>query len=383
MRVRHMVVAGLAAAALAGAAAIPAAASPPLAIFGDNWTGQPTVLTVFDSRTVLPMGQPLLEIGEFHSTAAMAPDGRRLALGVSFWSETGHSERIGAAIFDLQIRAITEVPTGIAAEEVAWFAPERVAALLQTGHVVTFDGRTGRILRRVAVAKLGCTYDVATAGRRAVFLLGGRNAVAHLAVAGPDRRIRSVRLPAVRYGSPGTACQRRALAVRGTRAYVVAAGTRTITEVRLDTLRVIEHRVAGLPGTREREVAAAGAGLVVAGTDATGPAGAVAVDTRRWRARPLDRAASGAVRISRLVLTFAGGAGRRPAGQRQGVRAFGADDLRRRWSRSTAAPVWDVQATVGSLFARSDRGITVLEPASGRVLGRRAYPPHARLLLVG
>lgn len=359
------------------AAASPVAASPPLAIVDGH-------LTEIDDRTLLPRGEPLLTIPEFHGTASVAPDRQRIAVGMSDWSSTGKTARIGAGIFDLRTRAFTEVPTGIAAEDVAWFAPDRIAALLQTGHVVVVNARTGRVLRRHLVAKFRCTHAAAITGSRAVFLAAGRGTVARLAVVRADGTVRSVSLPSVRYGRPGSTCQRRALVVGGGRAFVSSAGTGSITDVQLDTLQVTSRPVRGLPGSRLRELAWIGGNrLAVAGTNAAGPAGAVVVDTQRWRARPLDRRASGAIRISRLVVTFAGGAARRPVGQRPGVRAFGVDDLRRRWSRPTAAPVWDIQAAVGQLFARSNTTISVLDPATGRVLAQPRYPHHGDLLFIG
>lgn len=375
---------------------------PALALIGPG-TGAVRFAAI-DPLSLAVLPGPAVAIAEYHAARAFSRDARRLAVGLS---APGSGPRIGLQILDVAgRRVLRSVPTGIAAEAVAWVSGTRVAALLQSGEVVIVDADAGTIVaRRRFPAPSGCGQPpVALAGERAVFLLtgAGRARAARVVLAGADGSIRAVALRGVRVGSSVAGCTGSGLAVdpAAGRAYVVAPGA-PIAEVRLASMRVRKHRVAGVPGGRAVAVAARrcrahgaicssrrsalwlGNGrLAVSGLDmvATGagaataprPAGLTIVDTRRWVARGLDRRAGAARRAGRLVLTFGGGEPDPAHPHGGGVRAYAPAGGRPVWRRDRDQ-VWDLELAGGRAYARGLRRTFVLDPATGRLLAQPRF----------
>lgn len=360
-----------------GAAVTPAHAADPLALAGDPAHGQPIALTTVDRLTLRPTGTPILEIPEPHGLPSVARGGQRLAIGVSTSNPDPSQGRVGVQIVNVRRRTVSRaVATGIAAEAVEWYASRRIAALLQDGRLVLINTVSGRIVATTSFGKLQCTYQSGQAAQgRAVFLVARPGAPAVVAVARKDSTMGRLTLPRVRFA--GRRCQTRAMAGDGEYAYVSAPGTGSITRIRLATMDVDVHRVPGLPGAATRQLAWARRGrLVVAGADASRPAGAVVVDTERWRARSLDHDASAVRRVGPRVLTF---------GATSTLRAFGGPALRLLWTAPTGRVTGDVQADDrGALiYARTNTDAVVLDPRTGRMLARPALASTARLNIIG
>jgi PQQ-like domain len=384
-------------------------AVPMLAMLGTD--GGAVRFTAIDPLSLIALPGPSVVVAEYHDAYSFSPDRTRLAIGMSAPSESG--PRIGLQILDVARRTVVRsVETGIAAEAVAWIAPTRIVALLQSGKVVVVDADSGDIVAsRLLGAPTGCGYPVASDGDKAVLLVTGAGAArsAQLAVAGADGSIRTVTLKRVRVGSLGYACTQTALAVdpAADRAYVVAPGAPIITEVSLDTLAVTEHRMPTIPPGRATAVrrcrprgavcssrrhalwlgnhrlAISGLDLIAAagGSTTPRPVGVTIVDTRTWTARRLDRHASAATLAGRRLLTFDEATGYPGQPGPSGLRAYAIADGRLLWRRD-GAQVGDLQVAGGRAYARGRQRMYVLDPATGRVLANQQFSLTEKLALL-
>ena len=394
---------GAAAAAVAGFASCAGAeaetaAGPRKPILGvlERPANGSALLARLDPRSLKPVSRKV-EVGEYHRTWTLSPDGSHLALGVG-------GQGIGIEVVDLEtMKLVQRVRTGIAAEALDWLTPRRLVAALQRGGTALVDPGTGKILRRWA----GFSFPDASAaaGGRFVLLVPQlRKSTPGLPlrrVAGPPRlavvdargRLRSVTLTNIRLGvrsSNGIPYADRAgLAVdRGRReAYVVAAGA-PVAKVDLRTMRVSYHRLEPLfrrprnaVVARERGVLPLGNGqLVVFGRDfvrASGrkdpalvPAGAAVLGTASWSWRLLDPAGTGATLAARRIVVY--GPGRYPAAG-VGVRAYLAGG-RKVFSLFAGKRIFDVQVAGPWLYVRTASAVHVVDGRSGKVV-REIAPP--------
>lgn len=334
-----------------------------------------THLRRLDADTLTPRGGAV-DLGEYHEAWAFSPDGRALAVGTF--------ARTGVRLVDpVALRIVRDVPMPIAAVAVGWVGPDRIAVLLQKGGVVIVEASSGRIERRWPLS-----YRLPCSGRRAattpsgvVFVVAARRggAVRLLRVDGDgDLRTRAlarVRAPATRRtcGSPGFAVD-----PSGRRALV--AGSRgPVAEVDLASLAVTYRSVRGLPrGLRARPSCRSRRPLctgprtldwpiartaVLAGSNAGRAAGAVAIDTTAWSARPIDsRAADLEVAEDGAVLSFGGSGGLRAS------RLGGA----LRWTALRGTRVRAVAVAGTQLYALDDppRATRILAARTGAVVGR-------------
>jgi hypothetical protein len=231
-RALRILAAGVLVAAVAVVALVASARPAPaatLAMVGTD--GGAMRFTAIDPLSLARLPGPSVVVHEYHDARSFSPDGSRLAIGMS---APGPFARIGLQILDVAGRTVARsVATGIAAEAVAWVAPQRIVALLASGDVVVVDADSGAIAARHRLpAPRQCgNQPIAIAGDRAVLLLGRAGAArpVRLVVARADGSIRAVTLDGVRVGSRGFACKQTGLAVDPVagRAYVVAPGLRS------------------------------------------------------------------------------------------------------------------------------------------------------------
>jgi hypothetical protein len=189
-----------------------------------------------DRRSLRP-GRPRAEIGEYHDTWSVSPDGGRIALGIS---APGTSARIGIRILDrATLETVRDVETGIVAEAVGWLSRERVGGILQSGEAVVADAVSGEVVARQAVpTMLECLYGAPTAVTPLglVVLLAGPDGRARLILVEPQGLARIVRLGRVRTSAPGGLCERAGLAVDPSTLHAYVVGARApVAEVDLRT----------------------------------------------------------------------------------------------------------------------------------------------------
>lgn len=215
---------------------------------------------------------------------------------------------------------------------VGWISSDRVAALLQSGGLVIIDARTGQVERRWPLS-----YRVPCDQRRqartpygVVFLLVGPAGAARLVRVDADGLIRVINLPRIRAPSDGFSCGAVAFAVdpEAERA-ILLTGRGPIAEVALKSMTVTYRarpralslspacrRARGACTSGRTAIWSSGDTVAVSGTDSIdrpgvrpiqSPAGAVALDTRTWSARSIDRTATGVAFIgSDTILAFGG-----------------------------------------------------------------------------
>jgi hypothetical protein len=361
---------------------------------------QGAILARLDSLT-LALLPPRVDLGEYHYTWSLSPDGAELALGIS---APGDREGLGIRIVDLRRMAVVrDIPTGIAAEAVGWLAPRRLAAVLQSSVVIVVDPATGTILRRweLGLGEQLLPRQARTPDRLAVLLAPPTGVgPARLAVVGREGRLRTVLLAGIRIGDRSSCCwtipERAGLAVDPARerAFAFAAGA-PAAEVDLQTMRVRSHPIVGLrlaPPPRSPQgsdmvhaswldarwlgnglVAVAGEHLSAVGqTDTRIPAGVAIVDTRSWRARTLPVRASAACPIAGKLLVYAGARWAVPTGPGIGVRVYDLDG-RQRQHLLGDEQVAGVLAAGGYVYARSATALWVIDYRSGAII--RTLPP--------
>jgi hypothetical protein len=355
---------------------------------------------------------PQIEIGEYHRTWSISPDGRQLALGVSAGSASATQpprplrRRIGIYIVDLEtMKLVGELQTGVAAVAVEWLGPRLLAAALQRGGTVFLDPRTGRIVRRWRAFSFP---DASAPARDGLVLLfpkvreAGASAPL-IRVSGPPRlaivdaggRLQSVTLKRIQLGIAeiaGTFYEdRAALAVdpvRG-RAYVAAADG-PVAEVALRTMRVTYHEVPrpatedeGVVRARQRralwlggdKLAVFGVNLGAAENDpfAAAPAGVFVIDTADWNACVLDAKAGGAAVAAGQLMTYAGTRATAADANQRGLRGYSRGS-RDAWQVLDDRHVWDVDIVGAYAYARTERALYVVDTTSRRILATVARP---------
>jgi hypothetical protein len=296
----------------------PLPGSEPLATVGGS-------VTRLDPLTLTPTGRRA-DLGEYHDTYSFAPDGSRIAFGISAPgddSAIGPPGRVGIRLIrsrDLTVSA--DIRIGVYGAALAWLRPRRLVALRGVGGVVTdpppqppfdatvvtVDPNTGEVLKRrrlpFGASEFHC--DAADARERALLVLARRN----LFVIGPGGGVRTFGLP-----REFRRCGQIALAPGGRRAFVVAKGGDVVTEVALARSRRIVHRLPAGPGGN-----AVGLGhrrLLLAHR----PNGVELINARRESRRTIDRKAGAARLVKGTVLTY--------DGRRRGVRGYAPDGERR------------------------------------------------------
>ena len=386
-------------------AAALAAGSPAPVVAGvtpDGGSGS-TMLAARDPLTLAPIG-PALAVDEFHSGPSVSPDGKLAAIGMSSPPPPGVTAigRVGLQIVDVvSMRVVHHVQTGIAAEDVAFVGPRRVAALLQGGAVVLVDARTGAISRRGAEPRgaSGAAGDAAghatgdatgrtaggATGHAAAGLASGSDCFVHaatapgvfavaqsagggsgtaavrLTVAGASGGLRSIALAGLRTRG----CAEPAVAIDAAhRRILVATAGSTVAEVALGgvQLHARYHPLRGgrLAGTRTNATIWRG-DLVVGARGA----GVRVVDTATWKVRTLDRRADATTVAGGALYLFDGPTSRDlPRGAGLRIVRPGHPDRRRFGTTQVSA----VDPAGGRLYARVGRALHVLEPATGDTL---------------
>jgi hypothetical protein len=352
------------------------------------WDGNSGAILAPLDRRSLEGGAPWADLGEYHDAWSVSPDGRMAAFGVS---APGENARIGIRVIDLAtLRTVKDHEVGIVAEAVGWVAPDRLVAFLQSGEVVVVDPVTGEEYARRALGAVSCPFGVPNAVTRAGFvMLTSAAGAARLVVTDAQGRVRTRELPEIAAGESFGFCAGASLAADPGRlvAYVVGAHA-PVAEVDLRTMRAKNRRIASSPwllsigGCRacgadldavwlgDGRLAVAGYHLRPSGPRSrrVRPAGAVVIDTRDWTARTIARRAGEVVRAGGHVLAFDG---RHPSGPRRGDGLSVHDrsgDLRYRILRGDR--VGDVQIAGARAYARTARGLRVIDLRRGRVIAR-------------
>jgi hypothetical protein len=299
-----------------------------------------------DSLALSGEGTPVLEP---HAPGVLSPDGRRVAMGLSMAPPAGVSGRIGLWIVDSKtLHVVHAVPTGIAAEQVAY--PGVVAALLQSGALVVVNPDTGEITHRYELHTGSiCTARPASYPGGAVFLLAGSPLrLANVDAAG---RVHIVTLGRLRSAN----CSSFALAVDPARRQAYVAAGDKVAEVALATRHVRYHAVRGSRTGRRVARWVPGAGLAVAGGGKLR-----LLDPRTWRTRWSVPGATGVAVTGTSVLAVG-----------DGVRAYSySGRLRYRALRGETIDALELAA--GRAYAQSLQHVTVLDAATGAVRARLA-----------
>ena len=351
------------------------------------WNGAGAILAPVDRRT-LAAGAPWAELGEYHDTWSVSPDGRLAAFGISAPGETA---RIGIRVLDLgTFQVVKDIAVGIAADAVGWVEPDRLVAFLQSGELVVVDPGGQELARRPlgavtcpstppnAVTPLGFAMLLSVAG------------AARLVLADAQGGVRTRELRQIAAGEIFGMCAGASLAVDRSRlvAYVVG-GRAPVAEIDLRTMRARHHRVAPAPklltvrGCRGcgADLGAAWLGdgrLAVAGYHQrtsgplrrrVRPAGAIVIDTRDWTARTIARRAGAVQRAGDDLLVYDG---RHPVVRPRRGGGLAVFDLagRHRFTVLRGERVGDVQVAGARAYARSTYGLRVVDLRRGRVIAR-------------
>ena len=352
------------------------------------WSGSVgTILAPVDRRTLKP-AVPWAQLGEFHDAWSLSPDHELAAFGISAPGENG---RIGIRVIDLgTFRVVRDIETGIAAEALGWIAPDRLVAFLQSGEVVVVDPRSGAELSRDGLGAISCPFAPPHAVTPVGFVMVASVAgSARVVVIDAASRLQIARLDDVALGESFGLCQSAGLAVDPARlvAYVFGADA-PVAAVDLRTMEVRRHRVTGAPaltrsgcracGAQRSAVWLGGGRLAVAGSRhrprganrvRETPVGVVVVDTRDWTARMIA-ARAGAARLAgdRLLVYD----GRHPSiGPRAGAGLRVYDRAGRlRYAVLDGERVGDVQVAGARAYARTRRGLRVIDLRRGVVIAR-------------
>jgi hypothetical protein len=351
------------------------------------WNGSGSLVAPVDRRTLEP-GTPWVDLGEYHDTWSLSPDRRLAAFGIS---APGRQRRIGIRVIDLgTFLVVRDIEAGIVAEAVGWIAPDRLAAFLQSGELVVVDPRGGQELARQALG-LSCPSAVPDAvtplGYVMLLSVGG---AARLVLADAQGGVRTRELRRIAAGETFGLCAGASLAIDQERlvAYVVGAHA-PVAEIDLRTMRVRNHRIASAPrlltvrgcqgcGADLGAAWLGGGRLAVAGHHQrtsgpirrrVRPAGAIVVDTRNWTARTIARRAGAVLRAGDDLLVYDG---RHPSvrPRRGGGLAVFDRAGRHRYTVLRGERVGDVQVAGTRAYARTARGLRVVDLRRGRVVAR-------------
>jgi hypothetical protein len=218
-----------------------------------------------------------------------------------------------------------------------------------------------------AVTPLGFVFVVPVAGAAVVVM------------ADAEGRVQRVMLDDIALGHGRGICQDAGLAVDPQRlvAYVAGAGAK-IAAIDLRTMRVTRHaRLAGPAcrwcGAQRTAVWLGGGRLAVTGFDVRrnrkAPAGVTLVDTRTWTTRKIAGRAGAARLANGRLLVFDGRhPSLRPAAG-SGLRIYDADGRPRR-TLLRGQRVGDVQVAGARAYARTSRGLRVVDLRGGGVIAR-------------
>jgi len=386
--------------ALVLGAAASAGPTPVLAIQSDR--GRPVALVRLDGVSLRPLGRSV-PLGNHGRAWSLSPDRSRLVLALA--GEAGQTFPLSLRFVDLRaMRVARDVRLRGEADgrvrATAWAGHGRVLVLLTYdgapgGRLLLVDAGEGGVLLRRDLPTDRWVIGGSYTRDGFVLLLAPQTSIRPVRLLVVDRglRVRSVVLDRIRAGSrqrvdgEGYTMQRRepGLAVdsAGGRAYVVGAGE-PVASVDLRRLRVTYRPLA------ERAPAAArksldgpvrtaewlGNGLVaVSGTTYGGlderrriveePAGLHLVDTRTGASRLVDPEASSVLHAGGRLVTHLDG---------RGLSGFDLEG-RQRWAALAGAQIAGAQVAGGSIVVVTDPGeVFILDPASGRVLGRPRGP---------
>lgn len=336
-----------------------------------------TFLSHLDPAALRPRGRRA-DVGEFHDTWSVSPDGRQVALGQG-------GQGLGVQIYDLaRMKRLRAVHTGIAAETLAWLKPRRIVAVLQSKQVVVVDPTTGRILHRQPLRRDDRVcygrFAAATASGLVVMLRAAPDAAPRLIVVDAEGRARSVLLPE----GPLWGCGRSGLAVNAhtNRAFVVSRSS-LVAQIDLATMTVTYHRVRGTPlrNALPREVYMLDDHqLVASGRDKAGrPAGASIIDTATWINRVIDRDAAMAQAVAGTVLAYDGDRVALPSGKRRGLSAYRPDG-RKLFNVFKGQQIGYLAHAGTRAYAFDERVVRSVDVTTGRVIA--AYTAAAARIRV-
>jgi hypothetical protein len=361
-----------------------AESEPRRPLYGVSWQGSLGLVRV-DPGTLRPLaGRPVPVAGE-PLAWSFAPDRSRLVLG-----SAARGARL--RLIDLHaMRSLGDIAVARRGSEVAtaWAGPRRVLAAVVTPGccgagdttVAAVDTERRRVIWRRTLG--GSLQAGERLGRGFLLVLGppGRSVgPSRLMRVRPDGRLHSTSLREIRSGNepngsvteswnPGLAVDR-----SGGRAFVVQAGA-PVAEVDLQTFHVRSHPVEpeartadAVTGPTRDALWLGRGGLAVTGSDngEQRPAGLTLIDTRRWRARTIDKRTTDAVLVSgRLLATsFLN----RP-GTGRGLTRYSLDGSRKDHLFGND-PIWGVQAIGRRALAGGPRGFTLIDARTGRKLRR-------------
>jgi hypothetical protein len=264
------------------------------------------------------------------------------------------------------------VRTGIAAEALAWLAPRRLVAGLQSGEIAVVDPRAGRVVRRRALRPgeglCFAGHGSATTDRGMVVLLGASSEQRpRLVLVDAEGGLRAVSLPrAGRWSCDGSDV---AVDPQRGRAFVVSPGA-VVAEVDLAAMRATYHRVTGRAsraGTRHREAHWLGDGkLMAVGRDRRdGPTGVSIIDTATWTERVVDAEARAARVVAGRILAYDGVLVDR-RGDGMGLRGYGRDG-ERLFHVLEGEQIDFLHALGARAFAQGARTVYAVDPATGEV----------------
>ena len=371
-------------------------------LYGINWRGSLGLVRV-NRDTLRPLSGPRVPLAGEPLGWSFAPGRSRLVLG---------STARGAKLRLIDLRAmrvlgdvrVTRRGSGIAT---AWARPSRVLAVVVTpgccgaGDTIVAGVDPGR--RRVVWRRaLGGSLQAGERSRRGLLLvLGPRGrsvGPSRLVQVGPEGRIRTAPLPEILSGTgsdgavaeswePGLAIDRS----RG-RAFVVQARA-PVAEVDLRTFEARSRAVEAAPPAAHAPAGATrhalwlGRGvLAVTGFDARRkardtPAGLTLIDTRRWRARTIDRHATDAALVSGTLLASAYlFHARSQTTSGNGLTGYSVAG-RRRFRRYGTEPITGVTPLGTRALVGRTGGLTLIDARTGRRL--RHYPRFAMSLISG
>lgn len=337
-------------------------------------------LSRVDPLTLRPRGRRA-DVGEFHDTWSLSPDGTKVALGQG-------GEGLGIRIYDVvRMKRVQAVQTGIATQALAWLKPNRLVGVTQGREIVVADPTTGKVLRRSSLGSServcygGPTFSGAAAGRLFLMLRAAKDAAPRALLVGAEGVIRAATLPKGRLWG----CGRSGLALDPAhdRAFVVSRGS-LVAEVDLATMSVRYHRVTGetlrdaLPRVAQL---ADDRHLVVSGRDAAGrPADVSVIDTTTWTNRIIDPRGGTAQAVAGVILSYDGDAVALKRGR--GVAGYSPDGGV--LFRALRGRQIGYLAQAGThAYAFDERDVRAVDVTTGRVIGKdRARAARVRVTII-
>ena len=375
-----------------GGAAAPAA--NPGTVQALVWKGNTLSLASLDPLTLAPRRR-LLPLGRAHGSVHTDPSGDRLAVA---------SAGVGVVVVDTRrMRVLWRLPQrGRHVHGVSWLSPNRLL-VAEHGGVLLVDTARGRI---VAEERFEGNVIQSTRWRDGLVLLAERGAgriePARLVVVGPAARIRTVELARIPSGTDGGEnnqgpyrTARPGLTVDRAASAAFVAGGLVVARVDLATLAATysgtERTVQKLAAGPRRSAAWLGGGtLAVAGSDesVTGADGRSLTSTpyglRYIRADNVtivnDKVTEVSVANGRALAYGV----RYVGGRFEGVGLTAYDRAGAvRWHLFEETPVSAVQIAKGVAYVWMGRAVTIVEVATGSILGTATRPAGTFFQVVG